>query len=278
VLAPVKHTTSVAYEPIQPGSYDDLTNPPRKTRVIDQARAGLTTPGAFLKLEPHLFRLFAAAPDALDRVVSATDLASACTACGGSGRIRHDMGFMPPVLQKCETCNATGWRTDLLDLKCGKATLGELATMTLAEIADHFAGDEGVAKSVGPALDLGLGYLTLRQPRDTLSGGEAQRLKITAELRRPRADLYILDEPTIGQHLEDVGRLVAVLRSLVEAGRSVLVIEHHPQLLACCDWLVELGPGAANSGGLIVAQGTPEHIASRKTATAPYIRSVLEEA
>ena len=125
----------------------------------------------------------------------------------------------------------------------------------------------------------GLEYLKLGQAATTLSGGEAQRIKLARELSK-RSDgrtLYILDEPTVGQHMEDVSRLINVLHRLVENGHTVVVIEHHPHLLAACDWLIELGPGAGKNGGNIIAAGSPELIADSKTPTAPYIKQVLEE-
>ena len=128
------------------------------------------------------------------------------------------------------------------------------------------------------ARDIGLGYLVLRQPGYTLSGGETQRLKIAKELCRKASTetLYILDEPTVGQHLEDVKRLNDVLHRLVDAGHTVLVVEHHPHLLAACDWLIELGPGGGPDGGRVIATGTPEKLAKGNTPIAPYLREVLE--
>ena len=137
----------------------------------------------------------------------------------------------------------------------------------------------GGTKAQDPqARAVGLGYLVLRQPRYALSGGEAQRLKIAKELcRKSRTQsLYILDEPTIGQHMEDVARLIGVLQRLVDGGHTVVVVEHHPHLLASCDWLVELGPGGGPDGGRVIAAGTPEAVASGSTPTAPYLRSILE--
>ena len=127
------------------------------------------------------------------------------------------------------------------------------------------------------AQEVGLGYLVLRQPGVDLSGGEAQRLKIASELRRKSVAgcLYILDEPSIGQHLEDVLRLIGVLHRLVDQGGSVLVVEHHTHILAACDWLVELGPGGGPDGGHVIAAGTPEVVAAGNTPTAPYLRGNL---
>jgi excinuclease ABC subunit A len=125
---------------------------------------------------------------------------------------------------------------------------------------------------------VGLGYLVLRQPAFSLSGGEAQRLKISRELSRPSPTetLFILDEPTIGQHMEDVARLAGVLHSLADLGHTVLVIEHQPHLLASCDWLIEMGPGGGPDGGMVIARGTPEEIAGGGTPTARFIKEALE--
>ena len=149
--------------------------------------------------------------------------------------------------------------------------------MTVDDAYTVLGDNVSVARSLDLMRQVGLGYLVLRQPTFTLSGGEAQRLKIAKELSRKanRGTLYILDEPTVGQHLEDVRRLVAVLDQLVDAGNSVIVVEHHPHLLAACDWLVELGPGGGPDGGHVVASGTPEAVALRGTPMAPYLGQVL---
>jgi excinuclease ABC subunit A len=158
-------------------------------------------------------------------------------------------------------------------------SLPELNNLTLKEIYDLFKDDERIEKRLRPALDVGLGYLVLKQPTWTLSGGEIQRLKIAQELMKKSAggSLYILDEPTVGQHIEDVKRLIDVLQRLVAAGNSVFVIEHHPHVLAACDWLIELGPKGGPEGGFVIAEGSPYEIKDLKTPTAPYISGILEE-
>jgi excinuclease ABC subunit A len=158
-------------------------------------------------------------------------------------------------------------------------SLPELNSLTLREIYDLFKDDKRIEKKLKPALDVGLDYLVLRQPSWTLSGGEIQRLKIAQELTKKaqKGTLFILDEPTVGQSLEDVNRLIGVLQRLVAAGNSVFVIEHHPHLLAACDWLIELGPKGGPEGGFVVAECSPREIGSLKTPTAPYIREILEE-
>jgi excinuclease ABC subunit A len=156
--------------------------------------------------------------------------------------------------------------------------LPDLYDLTIDQCWERLQDIEWLAGPLEAARAVGLGYLVLRQSRHALSGGEAQRLKLAAELmKRTRfSTLYILDEPTVGQHLDDVARLVRVLDSLVCQGHSVMVVEHHPHVLAACDWLLELGPEGGPEGGYIVAEGTPEHVASCTTPTARYLRQALE--
>jgi excinuclease ABC subunit A len=158
-------------------------------------------------------------------------------------------------------------------------SLPELDALTLDQVFERFGEEPGLANPLTAAHDVGLGYLVFRQPRRSLSGGEAQRLKIASELsKRTRSStLYLLDEPTVGQHLEDISRLIDVLHRLVDAGHSVLVVEHHAHLLAACDWLIELGPGGGPEGGRVIASGPPDEIAQGRTPTAPFLREALED-
>ena len=179
--------------------------------------------------------------------------------------------------RRCVVCRGTGYRPEAWEVRLRGVALPELFEMTLDEVYGRFGDDDGLAAKLGAALDVGLGYLVLRQPGHALSGGEAQRLKIARELcRRTRpASLYILDEPTVGQHLEDVARLNGVLRRLVDEGHTVLVVEHHPHVLAACDWLIELGPGGGPAGGRVVATGTPKALAHGSTPTAPHLQALV---
>jgi excinuclease ABC subunit A len=150
--------------------------------------------------------------------------------------------------------------------------------MTIDEVYRHFQSEEKLAFRLDILRQVGLGYLVWKQAAYTLSGGEVQRLKIAKELmKKTREDtLYILDEPTVGLHLEDVNRLVNVLHQLVDAGHTVLVVEHNPQLLAACDWIIELGPGGGPQGGKIIAAGTPDVVMELDTPTSPYLRELME--
>jgi excinuclease ABC subunit A len=190
------------------------------------------------------------------------------------------MGFLPDVHIDCETCDGTGYRPEAWDVRLRGIALPDLFSLTIDQVYDLLSDVERLAQPLEAARKVGLGYLVLRQPGYALSGGEAQRLKIVKELGRRGGNgatgtLYILDEPTVGQHLEDVARLTEVLHLLVDQGNTVLVVEHHPHLLAACDWLLELGPGGGPDGGLVVAEGSPEDVARGATATAPYLRQAL---
>lgn len=194
--------------------------------------------------------------------------------------LKLDMAFLPDVQTLCEICRGTGALPEAWNVHLEGMAYPEVFALTIDQLYERFGTDERLARPLQAARDVGLGYLVLRQPRYALSGGEVQRLKIAQELYRktPPGTLYILDEPSVGQHLEDVARLAGVLHRLVDEGGSVLLVEHHTHLLAACDWLIELGPGGGPQGGQIVAAGLPEEVAYMDTPTAPYLREVLEGA
>ena len=277
-LVPKKYTTSVAAEPIDPGPHDSIDGAPQRTLLIDQTKAGVASPVDFLDLNDKLIRYFAEREEASALGLDAPVLSRRCSACGGSGVQTIDMGFLPDVHESCETCRGTGFLPEAWQVRVRGIALPELFNKTIAEVCTFAAEDPILSRPLEAACAVGLGYLVLRQPGHSLSGGEAQRLKIAAELCRKEAQktLYILDEPTVGQHLEDVSRLNGVLQRLVDAGHSVLIVEHHPHLLAACDWLIELGPGGGPRGGHVIAAGTPEKLAQGMTPTAPWLREILE--
>jgi len=188
------------------------------------------------------------------------------------------MHFLPDVWVQCESCGGTRYVPETLEVAYHHKSISDVLGMRVSEALELFDSVPKIRRMLKTLDDVGLGYLQLGQSAPTLSGGESQRVKLASELGRPSTGktLYILDEPTVGQHLEDVARLSGVLHRLVDAGHSVFVIEHHPHLLATCDWLVELGPGGGPEGGRVIAQGTPEAVAAGDTPTARYVREVLE--
>lgn len=279
VLVPKKQTTSVAYEPVDPGAYDAVDGAPNRAILLDQSRRGISDPMHYLDLDKPLLRLFADSADARTLAMDENALAERCAVCGGSGSTRIEMGFLPDVHVVCDACRGTGHRPEAWSVRLHGVALPEVNMLTIDEVHARFGpDDEPLARRLEVTQSVGLGYLVMRQPGYALSGGEAQRLKIAGDLcrRTTSATLYILDEPTLGQHLEDVARLTGVLHRLVDEGHSVVVIEHHAHLLAACDWLIELGPGGGPDGGRIIAAGTPETVAAGDTPTAPYLREILE--
>ena len=280
ILAPSKQTTSVAYEPIAPEPYERLEGAPVNALVIDQTRAGMHNPASFLGVEKALRVLYAQSESAINLNIDADSLKKGCSACAGSGVERIDMGFLPDIFEICEVCAGSGYPPEANEVRLYDLSLPEVMALSIEQAYQVFMQTESVAQPLTTAMQVGLGYLILNQPGRTLSGGEAQRLRIAGELLKKAkpGTLYILDEPTVGLHLEDIQQLIDVLRGLVDAGHSVLVIEHHPHVLAACDWLIELGPGGGPQGGEVIAAGTPEAIAGLDTPTGPYLKNVLEDA
>ncbi|OLE39176.1 MAG: hypothetical protein AUG00_03235 [Candidatus Rokubacteria bacterium 13_1_20CM_2_70_7] len=186
-----------------------------------------------------------------------------CEKCQGDGFEKLEMYFFEDVYVSCQECEGRRYRPDVLAVKCRGRNISEVLGMTVDEAIDFFAAQPALARRLRVLADVGLGYLRLGQPATTLSGGEAQRLKIAAELgARSTSDmLYVLDEPTTGLHLDDVKRLLGVLNRLVDAGNTVLVVEHHLDVIKSADWVIDLGPEGGDEGGEIVAEGPPEAIA-----------------
>ncbi len=187
-----------------------------------------------------------------------------CDACSGDGTIKIEMHFLPDVYVPCEVCKGARYNRDTLDITFKGKNIAEVLDMPCSEAVHFFANQPAISRHMQTLVDVGLGYVRLGQPAPTLSGGEAQRVKLSAELakRSTGHTIYLLDEPTTGLHFEDVRRLLAVLSRLVDQGNTVLVIEHNLDVIKSADWIVDLGPEGGSGGGMIVAEGTPEHVAS----------------
>ena len=273
------HTSSFAREPVEPGKHDSIDGIPERTYIVDQTKEGIRSPAVFLGLTNPLLKLFASTQDAAALGLDEKQLNTPCSACGGRGIIRTDMGFLPDLFEECETCRGTGFLHEAREVRYRGVSLPEVNGLTIDEACELFAEERRIARPLEVAKETGLGYLVWRQPAYTLSGGEAQRLRIVKELCRktPVETLYILDEPSVGQHMEDVIKLIQVLKRLVKEGHSIIVIEHHLHMLASCDWLIELGPGGGENGGKIIGTGRPEDIASLDTPTSRYLKEVLKQ-
>jgi excinuclease ABC subunit A len=277
-LAPPKLTTSIASrDRFQPGEHDAIEGAPKRTIVADQSRTAITSAGAHLGIIDALRRAYAGSDDAIELGLTESDLARGCDGCGGRGSWTERMWFLPSVSHSCEACGGTGYRREAASLVVRGHSLADAEAMTIEELAPIWTDVDAMARGCDAAMRLGLGYLVVRQPGWSLSGGEVQRLKLARELSKKTKSptLYLLDEPTVGLQATDVVVLAKALNEVVEAGHSVLVVEHDPLLLASCDWIIEIGPGAGPEGGRVIFEGTPERLARAKTPTAPYVKAAL---
>jgi excinuclease ABC subunit A len=201
-----------------------------------------------------------------------------CEACAGDGTIKIEMHFLPDVYVPCEVCKGARYNRDTLDIEFKGRNISDVLDMPVSEAVDFFANQPRIARYMETLVDVGLGYVRLGQPAPTLSGGEAQRVKLAAELakRSTGHTIYLLDEPTTGLHFDDVRRLLTVLSRLVDQGNTVLVIEHNLDVIKTADWLIDLGPEGGSGGGTVVAEGTPEQVASVEAShTGRFLRDLL---
>jgi excinuclease ABC subunit A len=201
-----------------------------------------------------------------------------CEACTGDGIIKIEMHFLPDVYIPCEVCKGKRYNRETLEVKYKGKTISDILTMTVDEGVDFFAGIPKIERKLKVLQDVGLGYIQLGQPAPTLSGGEAQRVKLSTELskRSLGRNIYILDEPTTGLHKEDVKHLLEILNRLVDAGNSVVIIEHNLDVIKSADYIIDLGPEGGENGGQIIAEGTPEEIADHPDSyTGKYLKNVL---
>jgi excinuclease ABC subunit A len=201
-----------------------------------------------------------------------------CEHCEGEGWVMVELLFLPSVYSPCPVCHGTRYNPDTLKIRYRGKNIAEVLTLTVNAAAEFFTGEEAVIRPLQVLRNVGLGYLRLGQPATELSGGEAQRIKLATELQRKArgATLYVLDEPTTGLHPADVDLLMAQLQGLVDAGHTVVLVEHEMRVIASSDWIIDMGPGAGEQGGRIVAAGPPEKVArAARSATAPYLRAAL---
>jgi excinuclease ABC subunit A len=256
--------------------------------LVDQSPIGRTprsNPITYIKAFDEIRELFAAQPLARQRKYGASTFSfnmpgGRCEECEGAGHVQVEMVFLADVFVPCEACGGTRYRRDVLDVRIGGHSIHDVLQWTVEEAMGRFRHQPKLGTALWHLQQVGLGYLRLGQPATTLSGGEAQRLKIARELcqagKREGRKLYILDEPTTGLHLDDVRVLIQVLDRLVDAGHTVLVIEHHLDVIKRADWIVDLGPEAGDAGGRVVVQGVPEAVADcEQSHTGRYLRPLL---
>ena len=262
---------------------------------VDQSPIGKTsrsTPATYLKIFDAIRTLYAGLPDSRMRGYTGSRFSfnnhgGRCETCEGQGVIKLEMNFLPTSYMPCEDCGGTRFNRQTLEVKYDGKSVGEVLSMTVEQAVEFFTALPKIRRPLQLLVETGLGYLRLGQPSPTLSGGEAQRIKLVTQLARGGGServnmakrggtLYILEEPTIGLHAADVELLQSVLHRLVDEGHTVIVVEHHLDLIAEADYLIDVGPEAGHRGGKIVAVGTPEEVARNKTSrTAPFLREVL---
>jgi excinuclease ABC subunit A len=201
-----------------------------------------------------------------------------CETCQGEGVVKIEMQFLADLYLECEACKGKRYKKDTLEIRYNGKNVDDILNMTVDEAVDFFEDQTAIINKIQVLQDIGLGYLTLGQPSNTLSGGEAQRIKLAAHLSRRTSDriLYLFDEPTTGLHFEDIRKLLDAFNRLVDEGHSVLIVEHNLDVIKSADWVIDLGPEGGRRGGFVVAAGTPEDLAADpESHTGRYLKAVL---
>jgi excinuclease ABC subunit A len=281
--------------------WDDIEGVDRIETVyeVDQSPIGKTsrsTPATYVKVFDEIRALFAQLPEARARGYTASRFSfntegGRCETCKGNGSIKLEMNFLPTTFVVCEDCAGRRYAASTLEVEYNGKSIGDIMDLSIDEAAEFFAGVPKIARTLNLMRETGLGYLRLGQPSPSLSGGEAQRIKLVTELtkgigrashallrqnRKPKSTLYLIEEPSIGLHLADVKRLLEVMHRLVDEGHTVVVIEHSLEIMAEADYLIDIGPEAGEAGGELVACGTPEEVAKvKKSRTAPFLAERL---
>jgi excinuclease ABC subunit A len=256
---------------------------------VDQSPIGRTprsNPATYTGVWDHVRKLFAATTEAKVRGYqqgrfSFNVKGGRCEACAGDGTIKIEMNFLPDVYVPCEVCKGARYNRETLEVHYKGKTVSDVLDMPIEEAAEFFEPIKAIHRHLQTLVDVGLGYVRLGQPAPTLSGGEAQRVKLASELQKRSTGktVYILDEPTTGLHFEDINKLIGVINGLVDKGNSVIVIEHNLDVIKTSDWVIDMGPEGGNGGGTIVAEGTPEQVAAvGESYTGEFLRTVLTPA
>ncbi|HFC29891.1 MAG TPA: ATP-binding cassette domain-containing protein, partial [Oceanospirillales bacterium] len=273
---------------IRPAAYKSFENINLFDKVVEinQKAIGRTprsNPATYTQLFTPLRELFAGTPESRARGYkpgrfSFNVKGGRCEACSGDGLIKVEMHFLPDVYVTCDVCKGKRYNRETLDIRYKGKNIFEVLEMTIEEAQDFFQAIPSIKMRLDTLMDVGLSYITLGQNATTLSGGEAQRIKLAKELskRDTGKTIYILDEPTTGLHFADIKQLLAVLHRLRDKGNTIVVIEHNLDVIKTADWIIDLGPEGGDLGGKIVAQGTPEHICKKfKTHTTHFLKKIL---
>ncbi|GAA1584216.1 excinuclease ABC subunit UvrA [Kribbella hippodromi] len=272
-----------------PGRHTKISGMELVDKVIhvDQSPIGRTprsNPATYTGVWDHVRKLFADTPEAKVRGYqqgrfSFNVKGGRCEACSGDGTLKIEMNFLPDVYVPCEVCHGARYNRETLEVHYKGKTVADVLDMPIEEASEFFAAIPAISRHLTTLVEVGLGYVRLGQPAPTLSGGEAQRVKLASELQRRSTGrtVYVLDEPTTGLHFEDIRKLLGVLSGLVDKGNSVLVIEHNLDVIKTADWLIDLGPDGGRRGGTLVAEGTPEQVAANPASyTGTFLAEILE--
>lgn len=273
-----------------PGKHKEIRGVDHLNKVIDidQSPIGRTprsNPATYTGMFTVIRDMFAATPEARARGYKTGRFSfnmkgGRCETCSGDGVIKIEMNFLPDVYVTCDECKGKRYNRETLEIHYKGKTIADVLDMTVEEALEFFQNIPAIAQKLQVLFDVGLGYMHIGQPATTVSGGEAQRIKLATELSRRATGrtLYILDEPTTGLHFEDVNRLLHVLQALVDKGNSIAIIEHNLDVIKCADWIVDMGPEGGSGGGTLVAEGTPEQVAKVKAShTGRYLVPLLKE-
>ncbi len=271
------------------GEFDKITgsNHLDKIIAIDQSPIGRTprsNPATYTGVFTQIRELFASTPDAKARGYTASRFSfnvknGRCEACQGDGIVKIEMHFLADIYVPCDVCGGRRYNSETLNVKYKGKSIYDVLEMTVEEGLNFFEKIPKIYTKLKTLYDVGLGYIKIGQPATTLSGGEAQRIKLSSELskRATGKTIYILDEPTTGLHTADVQRLITVLDTIVDSGNSVVVIEHNLDVIKTADYIIDLGPDGGDKGGEIVATGTPEEVAkNKKSYTGKYLKKMLD--
>ena len=270
------------------GDYDGIEGVEYFDKVIaiDQSPIGRTprsNPATYTDVFTPIRELFARLPDAQTRGYKSGRFSfnvsgGRCENCHGDGIIKIEMHFLPDIYVPCEVCKGARYNRETLEVRYKGKNISEVLDMTVEEALDFFANVPRIRGRIQTLYDVGLGYIKLGQSSTTLSGGEAQRVKLATELskRSTGKTLYILDEPTTGLHTHDVAKLLSILNRLADAGNTIVVIEHNLDVIKMADYVIDLGPDGGSGGGRVIAAGTPEQVAKSKVSyTAEFLRGIL---
>ena len=271
-----------------PGRHKSIDGLEHLDKVIhvDQSPIGRTprsNPATYTGVFDHIRKLFAETSEAKMRGYTPGRFSfnvkgGRCEDCSGDGTLKIEMNFLPDVYVPCETCHGKRYNRETLEVHYKGKTIADVLEMPVEEAAEFFAAFTPIARHLNTLVDVGLGYIRLGQPATTLSGGEAQRVKLATELQKRSngRSIYVLDEPTTGLHFEDIRKLLAVLQSLVDKGNSVITIEHNLDVVKCADWIIDMGPEGGSGGGTVIAEGTPEQVAQVKGShTGAFLAEIL---